>query len=447
MQAFMHGGLRRPGRLRPGCAAWMRLGQQLAAAALVAVHGLAAGRMESSDNADRQPANATLTTHWAASARVWHDDNPLQQRGAVAADQASAVASLGVRGRLDWQHAEPGFSSQARLQADSQWVRYAALPEESFSRHEANAAFRLENGPWRVQLEAKGRFTAGSREAPTVRSPWQIPPLGDTEARDRRRNLRLQESFEIRRDHERWVWRLVGRGKHQDFHTRHRAQPGYRNYVDRADLRAGPDVGWKAGREAVLWFGYRAGVQDQPLPPLPPFLSEANTYHRIHVGLAVGLGAGWRFEGIVGPELHLLDPKHLAPGANDVRWLPYFRAELQGRLGPATRLRLQASQEFVPSSSGRVLYRNLALRAGVEQTLGRNLSLTALGDLREFVYPRPIGRTDLGLRPELRLTWSPAPGLRILAQWRFTWAETVAPADTGRGYRRHEFGGGIEAEF
>lgn len=273
-----------------------------------------------------------------------------------------------------------------------------------------------------------------------------MPPLGDTEARDRRRQLRLEESLEIRRDQEHWVWRLAARGKHQDFQTGYRAEPGYRHYVDRADVQAGPDVGWKTGPETVWWFGYRGGVQDQPLPPVPPLLSEANTYHRVHVGVAVRLGRRWRFEGLVGPELHRFDANKLAPGSNTTRWLPYFEAGVEGQLTPTTRVRFQANQELVPASSGRVVYRKLAFRAGLEHALTRSLSLTARLDLREFVYPRPINRTDLGLRPELRLSWSPAPGLRVSAQWRFSWAETVAPADTGRGYHRHEVGGSIEAE-
>jgi hypothetical protein len=215
--------------------------------------------------------------------------------------QESMVTLVTPRLGLDWKPM-PEFNLATSYAPEFAW--YQAEPGENYIAHRGALTFSGKVGIVQWEQFNTVNYTDGSHEGLTFGGPGGAPAIGGIAIRDRRDALVYRNGFRAYHPHGNWFFRPVAWSYIHDFRTDQRnpvSYPGYQNYLDRNDLSAGIDIGYKALRQAYVLVGYRYGFQNEtPLPWNPTHYS--GHYHRFVVGLEGKLTDWLKITGVIGPD-------------------------------------------------------------------------------------------------------------------------------------------------
>ena len=196
-------------------------------------------------------------------------------------------------------------------------VRYASTPGENHAVHRAQASATGRPGATTWTLLGQATWTDGSALGPIFGGVGGAAAMGGIPLRDRRAALVVRTSARMSHTRGAWVFRPLASFYHHDFRTEQSPQPGYVNYIDRAERLAGGDAGFALAPQIRLLAGYRGGAQSQGtlLGKASPYVS---TLHRALVGLeTTGTGA-FQATLLAGPEWRQF--AHATPAGFDRGW-------------------------------------------------------------------------------------------------------------------------------
>lgn len=373
----------------------------------------------------------------------------LQNEGALARIESWVTSVQPVIGAAGPVTANSPLNLDFRYAPD--FTFFHERDEESYLRHTGRAEARYQQAPLLATARLRGQYTDGSTEGPvwgTPDTPGSIPALGAAEVRYRRRNLLANAGFDLRYDFERSFCRGVFDGRWWDIMTDFKSTPGYtqQNYVDRSDVNGGLDAGlhWAGGWEVAA--GWRYGHQyQQQLPEGSPYTYD-NDYQRIVGSLGASPWRWFRFSGEAGPSLHRFDPDHIPAGEDVDETLLYGQGRLSFTPVRDTSLSASASENLLPSTSGRSAFQNLRVAAALDQRITRSLRGSLRFELQEYDFVRGQPYRDDVYQFETRLECAVNPHLSLAAWFMVEWAENFDPGVPGREYDRQVVGLAVTAK-
>ncbi|MCP5521721.1 MAG: hypothetical protein H7A46_09250 [Verrucomicrobiales bacterium] len=399
-----------------------------------------AGADQSLNENDSPAAGVRLEPVLSARLVTEYDDNVyLQNLGPLAKHGSWINAVMPVAGVV-LRPADGTDRFRLKLAYEADYRFFHSEPTESYLQHMGVLEFEGSRDPWQLQTRATVQYTDGSTDSVVWNPPGGIPALGGYEVRNRRRHFLYQQRLAVRYELGRFFLRGVYEGRVWDFMIDPKPVPFYQNFVDRDDLNAGPEVGWKPG-EACAWsLGYRIGHQNQAANPYVPFANAANTYHRVLVGLDTRAWGWLKLSGEAGPSIHEFEPGVALPGQAEVATLLYCRATASLAIGTNTTVSLGTREGLLPSSAGRAAYENIAYTGGIEHRFSRVLSAGVSLTVEEYHFLAPVARWDRVFTPAAKVRCRLDSHLALELRYSFASADSLVPNLDARAYDRHRFG-------
>jgi len=223
---------------------------------------------------------------------------------ALPADADAFITTIGVNLAVAWKRSPS-------LQLDASYTpeifRFSRYQSENHTDHRFAASVSGTSGAWRYDAKAGWLSTVGSHESTVFNRLGGSPPVGSEPVRARRAQDIAKASARVTRDFAPGFIRCVFSSMDQDFHTAERSTFGRANYVDRGELSAGLDLGWKFGPTWSAVAGVRQGRQHQAnLLGVP--LNYTNTLTRWLVGMEGKLNPTSKFSVLAGPDERRFGP-------------------------------------------------------------------------------------------------------------------------------------------
>lgn len=433
--------------------------------------------------------NAPGFTGWARPAwlselsfgvKESYDDNILRVSGNGLPTESSWVDVLSFRLGLNLASLlslDPAEFQTFSVVYEADHADYSDASSEDFTAHHLNALLKAKVGDFSYGIDNAFLYNDGDRLAPT----YALNQVGGTAANqnDKYRNTFSHAAPRERRNQIQDRYAVFGQYdtpylfvraasalnyfdmRTYQFNTSLSPYKGYQDYVDRYDVNAGGDVGFKVSQDWALTVGYRDGYQYQQQ------FSEAintdqhyssNHYQRLLFGLEGKLS--WLTVKLAaGPDFRDFNPD--AP-INDLHTTRFYgEANLVATLAPDQTLTLNYRDVIFVSSTGLVPYEDyvygLVYHWGVTKQLG--LDLTA----RLFEQNYTIGNDVAGSAPSLRddfdyegivgITYALTP--HLIASLSYSYDKglnglTSLPAKYFPSYRDFEqgvFGAGLQYRF
>jgi len=159
---------------------------------------------------------------------------------------------------------------------------YHNAPSESYNAHKINNVIKGKSGDFSFNADNAFLFVDGSSVAPTYAFSQSGPAINQADkfrnnfahgmARERRKQIQDRANIALQYDVDRVFVRPVASLLYYDLMTDlHNTTPspykGYQNYVDRADVNGGLDLGFKITKTFAATIGYRYGHQYQASLP------------------------------------------------------------------------------------------------------------------------------------------------------------------------------------
>jgi hypothetical protein len=378
------------------------------------------------DGGDSRPA-------WLQSIRLElsaaHDDNVYFQQLGELANRSSLVTS--IRPGLTLALLPPREDApqrHLRLSYSPEIVRYPSWSEQDHENHAIGLSFgdATLSATWKLENEivlTAGRGTA--QEWPSPLGLPRSPVIGGPEFRSRTANHEIRGRIDVTlRSGERWFLRPRAQWWATDFRTEQRPieipnpdDTFYGNYVDRADLHGGFDLGIVAAPKTFLTVGYRIGVQSQGELAGSPYRYD-NHYHVVLLGIEGSPSERLTYGLQIGPDFRSYgtsvrpdeDRNPIVPHAlGRIAWSVDERTDLTG---------LVRLFRFMPGGGAGAMAMTLA-RATVTHRLSSSFSVS--GGLRVFGGsldpPDPRG-TDWLFSGLAGLTWSGPERLEVSLSYR-----------------------------
>lgn len=325
--------------------------------------------------------------------RLAYDDNLYLQNAAAPTIGAAAPPLPGVTSDAVFDARATIFFRAARGAESTVEASYAAdvfrfdrHASENHVDHIATVGATGTRGNWSGELKARYLFTDGSREAPTYNCLGGSPAIGGEPIRSRREQTVLRANGRLTRRFEGGFARGLVTLLDQDFRTEQRSLTGYANYVDRSELAAGGDVGWRRGNNRALVAGFRIGRQRQA-DVLGVPLNFSNTYRRLLFGFEGSLAPRWKANFLVGPDVRQFG-NSVRPGfVRDVRT---GYAEGNTVWTPTRRDTLTSTGKYAVwlSSVGRGAYADSVVDLSWRRALAPAWTLTSSANFHDGAFRR-----------------------------------------------------------
>jgi len=382
-----------------------------------------------------------------------YDGNVMLQDQGGQAGQDSFVTSVLplVGGRMTGEGQAP-YSVCLKYAPD--FTFFHDLSRETYLRHIGLFDFDVKHKGFSADGVVRAQYTDGTTAPPiwgTTADGDQVPALGATEVRGRRRNMYFASKlcghqqigkFEVRGVFDARIW---------DFMTEDTFVPGLviQNYYDRSDISGGFDFGIKVHPSVEPSVGYRFGHQDQEYRANLPSYSYANNYHRFLVGLSSKPVDWLALKGEIGPSIHFFDASTVPAGTETQQDYLYFLASATVQLATNTTFEVATGRHVLPASAGNGLFQNLTASG----TLDHRFSPKWRGCFRfaftDYDFNATFTRHDQRFIPEARLEYAFNKHFSAAAWYAYEWTTNLEDVPNGsrREYTRHIAGIGIKATY
>lgn len=350
--------------------------------------------------------------------------------------QESLVTTVTPRLALDWKPM-PEFNLATSYAPEI--ARYHDEPSESYIAHRGAVTFSGKVGVVQWEQFNTVNFIDGNHLGLTFGGPGGAPAIGGIPLRDRRDALIYRNGFRAYHPHGNWFFRPVAWSYVHDFRTEQRnpaAYPGYQNYLDRNDLSAGLDVGYKAFRDAYLVCGYRYGFQDEtPLPWNP--IHYSNHYHRFVFGLEGKLTDWLNVAGVLGPDYRSFHNNHTPQGFEDVHTRLYYDVSLTLLPTKPDTLTLLFRQYEQPAFGAASVYEDITWEATWRHQFPHGWAAST--GFRAYIgdWLAQVSREDWIYTTSATLSYVRDQHFSGELSYSYDSAESTVPATAGREFRRH----------
>lgn len=349
-----------------------------------------------------------------------YDDNVLRVSGQGLPLESSWVDVLSLRLGLDlssWLAADPGTIQTFSLIYQPDRAIYNQAPAESFTAHRVNTVLKGKSGDLSFGFDDAFLYNDGSKLAPTYalnqlstadanQNDKYRNSLAHAPARERRNQYQDRYTAFLQYDAGLLFFRPISslNSINMDtylFNNSLAPYKGYQDYVDRYDVNAGADLGFKLAPNWALTLGYRDGYQYQQQ------YSEAinsdqhyssNHYQRLLFGLEGKLS--WLTVKLAaGPDFRDFNPNTPISDLHTTRY--YGEAEAVANLPGNQSLSFRYKDYIFVSSTGLVPYEEYTYSLAYHWSVTRQLGLDVGAKLFEHNYT--LGNDVAGSAPSLRL--------------------------------------------
>lgn len=379
-----------------------------------------------------------------------HEPDRVAVPKAVRPDQDSFVTAVTPRLAFDWR-ACTAFSATVAYAPEIAF--YHAEPSEDYVAHRGNILLDGQIGevPWEMPhnltfIDGSGKgLYYGVSSVPGVLDG--VPAIGGIPVRDRRDQFVYRGGLKATWSVGNVFIRPVLAAYVHDFQTAQKlngkllpnGQPnpdwGYENYVDRAELDFGLDVGWSLNPQTKVFAGYRFGNETEGDMVGSRYHYDAQ-FHRPLVGIE-GKPLKWLTANFsIGPDIHRTTSRH------DPAFDPNYTALwVDGviTLTPTTKdsIVLTWKQNTQPAFSSPSIYEDTVYEGTVRHRFDDRWSVAAsfrgyLGDWHD-----PVVRRDWIFTPSASVTCKHNRHLTSELSYGYDWVDSRVPLTKGREFTRH----------
>lgn len=315
---------------------------------------------------------------------------------------------------------EASFLKALTFTYSADYTRYAAAPREDNLRNTFTLDAAGKGGPWSFSIDNPLLYVDGSREDEFFNF---YNNLGYGAVRERRNQLQERNTSFLRYDATDWFIRAVDSATYYnlliDEHNPVGAYKGYANWVNRDDVNAGLDLGYKLAPDFALVAGWRLGSQTQA-HFYYSLVGDDSTYNRALLGFE-GRPLSWlQAQLIGGPDFRRYsNAGHLGITGDRHTWL-YLQGQLTATFTPGDTLTLSERVWHFVSSAGvssiQETTENLTYRHEFSKQLSASAGLRELGHR----YDAPTVRDDWATSVPVDVTYMLTRDLSVSADYSAT---------------------------
>jgi hypothetical protein len=318
---------------------------------------------------------------------------------------------------------DPGHASLLNtltLAYSADYTEYEAASREDNLRNTFTLDAAGKNGPWSFSIDNPLLYVDGSREDAFFN---YYNNLGYGAVRERRNQIQERNTSFLRYDASAWFIRAVDSATYYnlliDEHDPVGAYKGYANWVNRDDVNAGLDLGFKLAPDFALVAGWRLGSQTQA-HTYYSLLASDSTYNRALLGFE-GRPLSWLHAQLLsGPDIRRYsNAAHLGLTGERHTWF-YLKGQLAATLTPADTLTASARVWHFVSSAGvysiQETIENLTYKHDFSNALSASVGLGELGHR----YDTPTVRDDWTTSVPVNVTYAFTRDLSVSADYSAT---------------------------
>lgn len=391
-------------------------------------------------------SSPSWTTQAGLTLKETHDDNVYLQNVTALAERESWVSSAALNLGATFQ-ATPNVKFV--LSYAPEVFAFHSESKENHTDHRIAANVGGKGGDivWDVQNSLLS--INGDDEGPNFLPGGDIPALGGIPLRDRRDAQIYRHSTRITFTQGSWFIRPQLSAYVHDFQTQQHARTGlyagYENYVDRSEISAGIDVGYKGFGSAALVGGYRYGQQRQEelLGVSSPY---SNRYHRILIGIE-GTVAPWlKASVLAGPDLrdfHANPP----PAFNRDEVIYHVDGVLTFIPTTADTVTLTLRRFEQPAFSSHSMYEDIVYDLSWRRKCSSGLTVTLGWRAYEGDWQGPVNRLDWIYTGTATVAYAWSANLAGEITFARDSASSKVPSTSARNYARNLLSAGLKYTF
>lgn len=298
------------------------------------------------------------------------------------------------------------------------FVAYHGAPAESYNAHKIANTIKGKTGDFSFAADNAFLFNDAEDEAsiyaldPAAANDKNRSAYSTAAARERRKQIQDRATIMLQYDFEKFFIRpnasLLFYNLMTDWHKSAGIYTGYQNYIDRADVNGGLDLGWKVTKDMAVTVGYRYGHQYQQALPNSVDTSTVNgqqmesssDYQRVLLGLE-GKPVKWLTVKLAGgPDFRAYDTAAPMDNYNPVAF--YGEAALTATISDSQSLAFTYKQWQWVSSTGKVPYvdSTYALTYHWNATRQLGLDLGAKFCNSDYTFASPVKTSGSCLRDD-----------------------------------------------
>ncbi len=300
------------------------------------------------------------------------------------------------------------------------YTQYEAASREDNLRNTFTLDATGAGGPWSFSIDNPLLYVDGSKEDEFFNF---YNNLGYGAVRERRNQIQERNVSFLRYDATGWFVRAVDSVSYYnlliDEHNPVGAFKGYANWVNRDDMNAGLDLGFKLSPDFAFVAGWRLGSQTQAHTTFS-LVGDDSTYDRALFGFD-GRPLSWlQAQLLSGPDFRRYsNAAHLGITGDRHTWF-YLKGQLTATLAPSDTLTGSAKVWHFVSSAGvssiQETTENLTYKHDFSKRLSASVGLAELGHR----YDTPTVRDDWTTSVPVNFTYALARDISISADYSAT---------------------------
>ncbi len=440
-----------------GARAYLSRARATHAAALLAVIAAGAARAQ---NAPASDAWGIATQGWLSASVAVREgsdssifgvsDNLAGHPNIANVSSAFTMLSAGVTFNLlasQPQGASPFKTLTLAYTAD--YTAYAEAAREDNLRNTLTLEASGSEGPWSFSIDNPLLYVDGSREDAFFNF---YNNLGYGLVRERRNQIQENNRSFLRYDANDWFLRALDNATYYnlliDEHDPVGAYKGYANWVNRDDINAGLDLGFKIAPGFSFFSGWRIGQQTQAQLYYNPAASDS-TYNRALVGFEGGLAKWLQAQLVAGPDFRRYsDAEHLGLTGDRHTWL-YLRGQLTATVSPEDTLSASERVWHFVSSAGVYSIQETAESLTYTHAFSRQLTASAGLKLLGHRYDAPTVRNDWTESVPVDVTYVLTKGFSVSVDYSATSGHSHLPVAVtpGQNFEDNLFSLSLKASY
>jgi hypothetical protein len=319
------------------------------------------------------------------------------------------------------------FFTTLTLAYAADYTQYSAAAREDNLRNTLTLEVRGQRGPWSISIDNPFLYVDGSREDQFFNL---YNNLGYGVVRERRNQIQERNGSFVRYDSPAWFARAVDRATYYnlliDEHNPVGVDKGYANWVNRDDINAGADLGYKLTPDFAFVAGWRVGQQTQA-HLYYNLTDNDSTYNRALFGFE-GQPVSWlKLQVTAGPDFRRYsDDPHLGLTGDRHTWL-YTQNLLTATFAPSDTLTASNKVWHFVSSAGLYSIQETSDSLVYKHIFSKKLSASAGVSLLGHRYDAPTLRNDWATTVPVDVTYAVNSNLSISADFSATDGRTHLP--------------------
>ena len=348
-----------------------------------------------------------------------YDDNVLLVSGLGLQPQSSWVNDLSLKvgfNLADLLGKPDGLQTFSLVYQPDKYT-YSNASSENYTAHRFSTAIKAKSGDLSFNLDESFLYNDGNKLAPTYALNQVSGAAGNQDdkyrnnyahsiARERRNQDQDRYTTSIQYDQPDFFFRPVSTLTFYKlntllFNTSNAPYKGYQDYIDRYDVNAGADLGYKFAPNLAFTVGYRDGYQNQA--GYAPALNSdhhysSNHYQRLLAGIE-GKPESWLSVKLaVGPDFRDFNPSTPISSLHTTRF--YGEGLITATLPENQSLSLSYKQWYFVSSTGLVPYEDINYTLTYHWSYDKQLGFDLGAKYLEANYT--LGNDVAGSAPSLR---------------------------------------------